>query len=257
MVKKTDSAKTKKTAAILSVVLVLLILVFLGIIFYPDINDFRIRQKNNRLYGGMTSELKDSSLYKDLRSGKSICFLGDSITSGYHTDEVPWYQALTPHIKGEVFNYSRSGWKINDLIGHGDEIPSADIYIIAIGINDILFYNEYNASETADDFAVNAGRLTDLVKSKSSGAKIYYVSPWTFCDLKESYFIRGDEYRKALASYCESSGCIYINADPVISSVLADEGFEKYMFNQFHPNAPDGIGLFSYAVLKAAHDQGI
>ena len=56
---------------------------------------------------------------------------------------------------------------------------------------------------------------------------------------------------------CESSGCIYINADPVISSVLADEGFEKYMFNQFHPNAPDGIGLFSYAVLKAAHDQGI
>ena len=205
----------------------------------------------------MTAELKDSTLYKDLKSGKSICFLGDSITSGYHTDEVPWYQPLTPHIKGEVYNFSKSGWTINNLIDNSEKIPAADIYIIAIGINDILFYDESYASHTSDEFAQNAGKLTSLIKDRSSEAKIYYVSPWTFCDLKQSYFDRGDEYRQALASYCESSGCIYINADPVITSVLESEGFEKYMFNQFHPNAPYGIGLFSYAVLKAAHDQGI
>ena len=257
MAENTKKVKSRKTAIVLSVVFALLVLALLGIIFYPDINDYMLRQQNNRLYGGMTAELKDSTLYKDLKSGKSICFLGDSITSGYHTDEVPWYQPLTPHIKGEVYNFSRSGWTINNLIDNSEKIPAADIYIIAIGINDILFYDESYASHTSDEFAQNAGKLTSLIKDISSEAKIYYVSPWTFCDLKQSYFDRGDEYRKALASYCESSGCIYINADPVITSVLESEGFEKYMFNQFHPNAPYGIGLFSYAVLKAAHDQGI
>ena len=44
----------------------------------------------------------------------------------------------------------------------------------------------------------------------------------------------------------------YINPDPVIQSVIAEEGSDKYMCNDFHPNAPDGVGLFSYAVLKEA-----
>ena len=142
MAENTKKVKSRKTAIALSVVFALLVLALLGIIFYPDINDYMLRQQNNRLYGGMTAELKDSTLYKDLKSGKSICFLGDSITSGYHTDEVPWYQPLTPHIKGEVYNYSRSGWTINNLIDNSEKIPAADIYIIAIGINDILFYDE-------------------------------------------------------------------------------------------------------------------
>ena len=257
MNENTRKVKNSKTTIALSVVFVLLVMVFLGIIFYPNINDYMIRQQNNRLYGGMTAELKDSNLYKELRSGKSVCFIGDSITSGYHTNEVPWYQPLTKHIKGQVYNFSRSGWTIKNLIDNSEKIPAADIYIIAIGINDILFYEESYASHTSDEFAQNAGKLTSLIKNRSSGAKIYYISPWTFCNLKQSYFDRGDEYRNALVSYCNDSGCIYINADPVISSVLAEEGTEKYMFNQFHPNAPDGIGLFSYAVLKAAHDQGI
>ena len=96
MAENTKKVKSRKTAIALSVVFALLVLALLGIIFYPDINDYMLRQQNNRLYGGMTAELKDSTLYKDLKSGKSICFLGDSITSGYHTDEVPWYQPLTP-----------------------------------------------------------------------------------------------------------------------------------------------------------------
>ena len=257
MSENTNKVKNRKATILLSAVLALLVLTFLGIVFYPSIKDSIEKQKNNRLYGGMTAELKDSNLYRELQSGKSVCFLGDSITSGYHTDEVPWYQPLAKYIKGPVYNFSRSGWTINNLIDNSEKIPEADIYVSAIGINDILFYDESYASHTADEFAQNAEKLTSLVKEKSEVAKIYYVSPWTFCNLKQSYFDRGDEYRNALISYCDNSDCIYINADPVISSVLADEGFEKYMFNQFHPNAPYGIGLFSYAVLKAAHDQGI
>ena len=252
-----NSKSSGKTTIALSVVFALLVLVFLGILFYPKIKLKLALQKNYPLYGGMTDELQDSTLYKDLQSGRSVCFLGDSITAGLTTNGVPWYQPLTPYIKGKVSNYSTSGWQVKDLTDHITDIPVADIYIIAIGINDILFENTANASVTSEDFSNNTGRLATLISSRSDGAKIYFVSPWSFCNLDESYFIRGEEFRKAMESYCGNSDCIYIDADRVISSVLNKEGTGKYMYNEFHPNAPDGIGLFSYAVLKAAHDQGI
>ena len=100
------------------------------IVFYPKIDHYRILHQRYELYGGMTDDLKDSELYKDLQSGKPICFLGDSITFGATTNGVPWYQPMVPYIKGKVFNYSTSGWQVKDLINNIDNIPVADIYII-------------------------------------------------------------------------------------------------------------------------------
>ena len=257
MLRNSYSKRLSKTAIILSVVLVLLVSALLFIVFYPKIEHYRILHQNYELYGGMTDELKDSTFYEDLQSGKSVCFLGDSITFGATTNGVPWYQPMVPYIKGKVSNYSTSGWQVKDLINRIDNIPVADIYIIAIGINDILFADKQAASVTADDFARNTDALATLLKSKSNGARIYFISPWSFCNLDESYVIRGNEFRRAMASYCENSDCIYIDADSVIASVIDAEGAEKYMYNQYHPNAPDGIGLFSYAVLKSAHDREI
>jgi len=252
MDKNKDNKKFSKTAVVLSVVLVLLVSVFFFILFYPKINRYHTLHQRYELYGGMTDELKDSELYGDLQSGKPVCFLGDSITAGLTTNGVPWYQPMVPYIKGEISNYSVSGWQVKNLIINLDNIPVADIYIIAIGINDILFTDTATASLTADDFVRNTDKLATLIKNKSKGAKIYYVSPWPFVDLSEDYYIRGDEFRKAMKDYCERTDCIYIDADPIIAAVLEAEGSEKYMYNQFHPNAPDGIGLFSYAVFKAA-----
>ena len=121
MSENTNKVNNRKATILLSAVLFLLVLTFLGIVFYPSIKDSIEKQKNNRLYGGMTAELKDSNLYRELQSGKSVCFLGDSITSGYHTDEVPWYQPLAKYIKGPVYNFSRSGWTINNLIDNSEK----------------------------------------------------------------------------------------------------------------------------------------
>ena len=255
MGKNTDSKKFSKTAIILSVVLILLVSALLVIVFYPKIDHYRILHQKYELYGGMTDDLKDSELFKDLQSGKPICFLGDSITAGLTTNGVPWYQPMVPYITGEISNYSVSGWQVKNLIINSENIPVADIYIIAIGINDILFADTATASVTADDFVRNTDKLATLIKNQSNGAKIYFVSPWTFVNLSEDYFIRGDEFRKAMKDYCENSDSIYIDAEPIIASVLETEGSEKYMYNEFHPNAPDGIGLFSYAVLKAASEK--
>ena len=245
-----------KTTIILSVVLVMLVAgAILFFKFSPQIHKYYVVHRNYKVYGGMTDELKDSEFYEDMLSGKSFCFLGDSITAGSVTEDIPWYQPLTPYISGTVSNFSRGGWTVINLIDKADNIPEADIYVIAIGINDILFPEDEDSAPTALEFAARCKELGELLTNRSPGSKIYFILPWSFIDSDTSFVERGSRFRSALAQTCIAKGYRYINPDPVIQSVIEDEGASKYMYNDFHPNAPDGIGLYCYAVLMDAHDR--
>ena len=245
-----------KTTIILSVVLVMLVAgAILFFKFSPQIHKYYVVHRNYKVYGGMTGELKDSELYEDMQSGKSFCFLGDSITAGSATEGIPWYQPLTPYISGTVSNFSRGGWTVSNLIDKADNIPEADIYVIAIGINDILFPEDEDSAQTALEFASKCKELGELLTNRSPGSKIYFILPWSFIDSDTSFVERGSRFRSALAQTCIAKGYRYINPDPVIQSVIEDEGESKYMYNDFHPNAPAGIGLYCYAVLMDAHDR--
>ena len=245
-----------KTAIVLSVVLVLLVVCsFVLLKFYPKIHAYYVDHRSYKVYGGMTDELKESEFYEDMQSSKSFCFLGDSITSGSVTEGIPWYQPLTPYITGTVSNFSHGGWTVNNLIDEADNIPEADIYVIAIGINDILFPEDEYSCQTAKEFAAECKELGEILTTRSPDTKIYFILPWSFIDADNSFVERGNKFRSALAQTCIAKGYGYINPDPAIQSVIADEGSDKYMFNDFHPNAPDGIGLYSYAVLKDARER--
>ena len=247
-----------KTSIVLSVVLGVLVICSLSVIaIYPAAKKYYVDHRSYKIYGGMTDELKESEFYEDMQSGKSFCFLGDSITSGSVTDGIPWYQPLTPYITGTVSNLSHGGWSVNNLIDETDNIPDADIYVIAIGINDILFPEDESSCQTALEFATKCKELGDMLTTSSPGSKIYFITPWSFVDTDKSFVERGNKFRSALVQICIAKGYRYINPDPVIQSVIADEGSSKYMYNDFHPNAPDGVGLFSYAVLKDAHDRSL
>lgn len=253
---KNESGKTKnsKTPVVLSVILAVLVIGALAVyVIYPAVRKYQVNNRSYPVYGGMTNELKDSELFSDMQSGKSFCFLGDSITYGSLTEGIHWYQPLIPYIKGNISDLSYGGWTLKSLIDEGDNIPVTDIYVIAIGINDILFPNDDDSAYTSQNYINGCSQLADIIISRSPGAKIYFIAPWSFIDLDISFVKRGDEFRNALEEWCADSDYIYINPDPVIQSVIAEEGSDKYMCNDFHPNAPDGVGLFSYAVLKEAH----
>lgn len=258
MIMKSIDGKIRisKTTIVLSVVLVMLVAgAILFFKFSPQIHKYYVVHRNYKVYGGMTDELKDSEFYEDMQSGKSFCFLGDSITSGSVTEDIPWYQPLTPYISGTISNYSHGGWFVSNLIDKANIIPKADIYVIAIGINDILFPEAEASAQTALEFASRCKELGELLTDASPGSKIYYILPWSFIDSDQSFVERGDRFRSALTQTCIAKGYGYINPDPVIQSVIEDEGSSKYMFNDFHPNAPDGIGLYCYAVLTDAHNR--
>lgn len=252
MNKPPESRKTGKTAVVLSIVLSLLMIIFIAaFVIYPAY----AAKWSYKVYGGMTKELKDSELFEDISGGRPVCFMGDSITAGTVTGGIGWYQPLLPYIKGEVSELSYPGWKVSDLIEHKEEIPEADIYVIAIGINDVLFPEEESSSGTASEFVERTGHLSDIVNEISPEAKIYFIAPWTFLTTVDYYNIRGNQFRTALKEWCRRTDHICIDPDLVIRTILENDDYRKYMYNEFHPNEPEGVGLFSYAVLKADHDR--
>ena len=252
-----DGSKTSTIPAIvLSIVFLLIVFGFFAFVFLlPKTPDVPQDQTKYEIYGGMTDELKDSDLFKDLQSGSSVCFLGDSITAGTEINGIHWYEPLIPYTKGSISNLSTGGWMVEHLIDQGSSIPKADIYVVAIGINDILFRNAVRSAKTPAEFAQSCSLLADTIKGISPEAKIYFIAPWTFTGQTEDIEKLGNSFRDALKDMCHGSGYQYINPDPIITEVIYSEGYDRYMHNDFHPNAPDGVGLYSYAVLKSAHEQ--
>ena len=251
---KKDGSTTSNTPAIvISIVFLLLVFSFFAVIFlFPRSSDVPQDQAKYEIYGGMTDELKDSELFEDLQNARSVCFLGDSVTAGTEIGGVHWYDPLAPYIKGDISNLSTGGWMVENLIEQSDAIPKADVYVIAIGINDVLFRNAVKSAKTPSEFAQRCSLLAETIKGISPGAKICFIAPWTFTGQTEDIDDLGNSFRDSLKDMCNGSGYQYINPDPVISSVILSEGYGKYMYNDFHPNATDGVGLYSYAVLKAA-----
>lgn len=246
--------KKRNVAVFLSIILALLVLSAVVIyVIIPANRHYYVTNIQFPVYGGMTRELKDCELYEDFRSGKSFCFLGDSITIGTVTGGIPWYQPLAPYIKGSISNLSYPGWTAYNLLDHKDSFPDAEIYVIAIGVNDILYINKYAASSS--EFVERCDLLAKTIENRHPNAKIYFISPWPFYGFDKETVSRGNEFRSALESWCSGESYIYIDPNPIIASQLSKDGVSKYMYNENHPNSPEGIGLFCYAVLKANHYQ--
>ena len=252
---KDGSTTSNLPAIVISIVFLLLVFGFFAAVFlFPRSSDVPKDQTKYEIYGGMTDELKDSKLFEDFQNARSVCFLGDSITAGTEIGGVHWYEPLIPYIKGDISNLSTGGWMVENLIEQSDAIPKVDMYIIAIGINDVLFPNAVKSAKTPSEFAQRCSLLAETIEGISPGAKICFIAPWTFISDKEELNESVIQYRSALKDLCAEKGFKYIDPNPVIVLVLDAEGTDKFMFNSFHPNAKEGVGLYSYAVLKAAHE---
>ena len=200
------------------------------------------------IYGGMTDELKDSSLYTDMESGSSFCFIGDSITYGTLTNGVGWYAPLERYIKGDVYEYAYGRWTTDNIISGLEDIPVADIYVIAVGVNDVII-----TGISPEEYAANMETITEGILSSNPGSKFYFIAPWPAFNASEETNNGLQELSEALADFCSTSDCVFIDPCGIIRSVIAEEGYDTYMYDWVHPNVNKGIGLYSYSVLYADH----
>ena len=245
-------AENRPFTIILVIILTMLSVYFFAVyIAYPRYMHNRLIRLEYNVYGGLTDELKKSELFKDMESGKSFCFVGDSITKGNEIYGIHWYEPLIPYIRGNISDFSHGGWTVSDLVKRKSRLPSSDIYVVAIGINDVMHPDSVRSAATAEDYVQSIRQLTESIVSVSTNAKIYFIAPWALPGWDEGTIERGRQFRSALKDCCGAYKNIYIDPEPAIMSVLNDKGSSVFMKDGCHPNAAAGVGLYSYAVLSA------
>lgn len=217
-----------------------------------------IRRKSTGLT--LTSDMMSSTLYKALDRSSNICFIGDGLTEGTKNGGRPWYEPIEEYFPGKSFsNHSKGGAAIKNMIDSASSIPTADLYVIAIGANDVRYRDSKLCAMTAADFTERAAELYKLLKLKNPLAEVIFIAPWHSTDgdkvtgLSFTETVKmNDEYSAALEKYCSENSIGFINANPIIREKLLQAPESLYLLDWIHPNASRGIVMYCEAVLSSA-----
>lgn len=204
------------------------------------------------------TSMKAGTLWKALEEASSVCFVGDSVTEGSKNGGCPWYEPLEEFLAGKsIRNYSRGGATVKYFLDRIGEIPEADLYVVAVGTNDVRYREEEICAMTADEYVSRMAKLYQQLCAKKTGAKVVLIAPWTSLDgdtqsslpFAEKRRMNG-EYCDALEAYCGRYGVMFVNANPYLESVFATQPESRYMVDFIHPNAGAGVRLYAEAVLR-------
>ncbi|MBO6236935.1 MAG: SGNH/GDSL hydrolase family protein [Schwartzia sp.] len=209
----------------------------------------------------LTDEMAGSRIYRLLQSAETVCFVGDSLTEGTMNGGVPWYEPIHPWIRGKIFNISQGGLTAKSLSAYF--LPStasteAELFVIAIGANDILFRDPLFCAMTSADYINYLKKLRDAVCARRPDAKFIFIAPWLATD-GDASLIGGEkppntdemyrDYTSALEAWCGVTGDAFIDANGYIARHFETSLPNHYLVDFIHPNAGNGVALYAEAVL--------
>ena len=223
--------------------------------YYFDENGF-IRSKASGL--AVTDDMKKGTLYKALSKANTICFIGDSVTEGTKNGGCPWYEPVEEFFPDKAFlNYSKGGCTVSYMTDHAAEIPYADLYVIALGTNDVRYRDESMCAMTAESYIERLDKLKELLKTKSADPEFVFIAPWystdgdPFCSLSfADKTALNNEYSSALKQYCSDNSQKFIDPNPYIRNKLSVSPDRTYLLDHIHPNIINGVVMYSEAVLS-------
>lgn len=227
--------------------------------YYFDENGF-IRSKNEGLE--LTDEMAGSTLYGAMQDAGSICFIGDSITEGTKNGGCPWYEPIEAFFPDKtILNYSKGSCTVSYMLDHIDQIPEADLYVIALGTNDVRYRDDSVCAMTSDEYVKRLDDLKNQLAAKSPDCRFVFIAPWysidgdPFCSLSfAEKTALNEEFSGALEKYCSDNSFIFINANGFISDRLKTSSAGTYLLDHIHPNATNGVVMYSEAVLLSGKD---
>jgi lysophospholipase L1-like esterase len=206
--------------------------------------------------------LKSKQLYQLLSGAGSVTFVGDSVTEGTKNGGYGWYEPLVAAFPGLVVHKRAWGSHTSRMLLDREEeildVP-ADVYVVAIGTNDVRYRKPSVSAMTADEYVLNLDRLVQEIKARQPAAKLVFIGAWT-TDHYDPISVLGEkarrqllaEYRDALQAYAVRHQHLYIDPNPGIDAVLQREYPPTYLNDHIHPNAGAGIRLYSSKVLDAS-----
>lgn len=205
----------------------------------------------------ITDEMR-GRFYQALTAAENVCFIGDSLTEGTRNGGVPWFEPIEHLMRGKIFNVSRGGATTKTLLNRLDEMiqTGADLFVVAVGANDVRYRNPDICAMTPDEYVANLQQLRDSIRKKIPNAKFIFIAPWTSKDGDlisalpfDEKITLNDAYSAALENWCAAQGEIFINANSYIDARLKVFPHKDYLVDFIHPNASKGVELYSAALL--------
>ena len=213
----------------------------------------------NKVTSLAVSDEMRGDFYNALTAAENVCFIGDSLTEGTCNGGVPWYEPIEHLIRGKIFNVSQGGATTKILFGRLNEMiqSGADLFVIAIGTNDVRYRKADICSMTPEEYIACLQILCSEILKKLPAAKFVFIAPWTSTDGDKisalPYHAKiqlNNRYTEILKNWCAGTCCIFINPNPRIKSVLNLRPHRDYLTDWIHPNATNGVALYSEAVMK-------
>lgn len=203
---------------------------------------------------------KTSPLYELLSNAQKVCFSGDSVTEGTKNGGYGWYEPMMAAFpQATAIKTAWGGSTSAVLLEKREELirAGADVYIIAIGTNDVRYRDSELCVMDAAAFIANLDELRSAVLEKNKGAVFVFIAPWMSLDFDTVSKLETSakntmlaQYTAALKKYCVGNGCLFIDPNPALKRTLTREPYSEYLLDYIHPNADKGIELYSSAVLS-------
>lgn len=209
----------------------------------------------------LDEQMESSAIFESLTGAESVCFIGDSITQGTKNGGAPWYEPLTSYIEGDIHNLSYGGWTTVNIIENLGDLPEADVYVVAIGTNDVRYDNAEFGAATPEGYGANMETIRSTIRQVNPDCEIWFIAPWIAFDGDQVSPFPVDEVRErriqfsdVLEQMCEQSGDHYIDPNDYIDNVVSHSRQTDYLLDWIHPNIRRGIGLYCEAVLLGSEN---
>lgn len=190
----------------------------------------------------------------------TVVFIGDSITEGTKNGGYGWFEPLMASMpKKKVLRFAKGLTTVRGILDiYGQEIgeTKAELFCIALGCNDIRYRNEATCAMTAEEYAEDMNKLLSIIKSGNPDAAIILVAPWWSDDVfdkccavdSKTKHQLYDAYSESLkrCGKCQPGG-VFVDPNPWIWKIMRSSCRSRYLVDWIHPNAVDGIRLFSDA----------
>lgn len=213
----------------------------------------------------LSQEDKQKSIFlRFIEEAESICFIGDSISEGTKNGGYGWFDPIISNYPEKRIAFLVKGGATSlYIIRNIDLIKdcNANLYVIAIGCNDIRYRNPQICAMNSKDFISNVDVITNRIRTFSPKCKFVFIEPWHSdfrdrnCKLKhEDKEYMYVDYSNALQNYCKINKHLYITPNKYIWEILSKKYIGYYLIDFIHPNAREGIQLYSKAVIKTSYN---
>lgn len=207
-----------------------------------------------------------SSLINAIAKSSTICFLGDSLTDGTKNGGFGWYEPLMANFPDKnVLRFAEGSRTSRWLLDNASNIAKidAELFVVAIGCNDIRYRNPQVCAMTAAEFISNLDRLVKTIKEANPDVNFAFVAPWRSLHFDANFNVSSQsermkiysEYTLALSDFCHQYGYLFLDPNPFLFQDMLTPDIRLSDGNDIlkdfiHPNAYTGIAAYSKAVVQ-------